>query len=84
MQQTKPHRTVSKKEVYEQAWWVTVTTEQPDYEYFFGPFEEKEEAEANLSGYVRDLSDEGATQIKSTICWCQPKAITTALIPLSA
>ncbi|MGB7414797.1 MAG: DUF1816 domain-containing protein [Thermosynechococcaceae cyanobacterium] len=68
---------------YAQAWWVTVTTQQPDYEYLFGPFEHKAEAEENLGGYLRDLSDEGATQMTITIDWCKPDAITRDLRQVS-
>lgn len=69
---------------YKLAWWVTVTTQQPDYEYFFGPFEQKDEAEKHLSGYSQDLSDEGATQIQATVIWCKPKALTRDMRQVSA
>ena len=62
---------------FDQAWWIIVTTEQPNYEYFFGPFESKQHAVIQQSGCVKDLYDEGAINIKSFIRWCQPKAITS-------
>ena len=64
---------------YEKGWWVIITTEQPNYKYAFGPFDQRREAVANQSGYVKDLYDEGATQIKSTIRWYQPQEITIDL-----
>ncbi len=54
---------------FDKAWWIIVTTEQPNYEYFFGPFESKQLAVIQQSGYVKDLYDEGATNIKSFIRW---------------
>ncbi len=68
---------------YAQAWWVTVTTQQPNYEYLFGPFEHQAEAEENQSGYLKDLSDEGATEVTATICWCKPDTITRDLSQVS-
>ena len=62
---------------FDQAWWIIVRTEQPSYEYFFGPFESRQVAVTEQSGYVKDLYDEGATNIKSFIRWCQPEAITS-------
>lgn len=62
---------------FEQAWWIVVRTEQPKYEYFFGPFEQKQEALSLESGYVSDLCEEGATNVKSWIRWCQPTSITS-------
>lgn len=84
IQNQKSDESAPPEDTYPLAWWVTVTTQQPDYEYFFGPFEQKDEAEKHLCGYSQDLSDEGAIQIKASVIWCQPEAITRALRQVSA
>ncbi|PZD72168.1 hypothetical protein C1752_03754 [Acaryochloris thomasi RCC1774] len=80
----KSYETSPQEDDYDQAWWVTVTTQQPNYEYLFGPFKDKKEAEENLSGYIKDLADEGAIQIEAEVCWCKPQAITRDLRQISA
>ncbi|MEO0375798.1 MAG: DUF1816 domain-containing protein [Cyanobacteria bacterium P01_A01_bin.17] len=78
-----PYRTSARGDGYAQAWWITLTTQQPSYEYLFGPFKKKEEAEENLSGYIKDLADEGAMQIEADIRWRKPKTITRDLKQVS-
>lgn len=83
LQRDQNHGAITPDRSYEEAWWVTVTTEQPNYEYLFGPFESQGEAEENRDGYLEDLSDEGAQVIQSKIQWCKPDAITRDLRQLS-
>ena len=64
---------------YEEAWWLEITTNQPDFEYFFGPFPQKCDVAIRKSGFIKDLYDEGATNIQSDIRWCRPTEITTEL-----
>lgn len=58
------------------AWWVEVRTENPVCLYYFGPFKSNADAAAHQSGYLEDLSREGATNIQAEIKRCQPKELT--------
>lgn len=46
------------------AYWLEITTENPQCIYYFGPFATREEAITCQSGYLDDLSAEGAINIK--------------------
>ncbi len=59
-----------------QPWWVEVTTVQPDCTYYFGPFENPDEATVARSGYVEDLKNEGAAKIEAVIKRCKPTSLT--------
>ena len=59
------------------AWWVKITTEQPNCTYYFGPFATGNEADAAQAGYVEDLEGEFATDIRVSIEQrCQPTYLT--------
>ena len=58
------------------AWWIEVTTHEPDCIYYFGPFDTLEEAELSCAGYVQDLTAEGAQGISTLVKRCHPKAMT--------
>jgi hypothetical protein len=58
------------------AWWVEIVTENPSCTYYFGPFLNSEEAEAEKSGYIEDLEQEGAKGITVTIKRCKPVELT--------
>ena len=59
------------------AWWVKITTEQPNCTYYFGPFATKNEADTDRSGYVEDLESESAIGIYVSIEQrCQPTYLT--------
>ena len=58
------------------AWWVEVSTENPDYTYYFGPFSGQDEAEAAKGGYVQDLEQEGAQNIQATVKRTKPNRLT--------
>lgn len=56
--------------------WVEVTTESPCCTYYFGPFQNYQEAEIMYPGYIEDLEMEGAEQIKASIKRCRPEKLT--------
>ncbi len=58
------------------AWWVEVTTDNPRCVYYFGPFPSKEVAQTHQGGYVEDLEQEGAADIKINIQRCKPSNLT--------
>lgn len=76
--------TETERTAFDKAWWVIVTTEKPNVEYFFGPFLSKADAVSHQSGYIKDLYDEGAINIRYKIRWCQPTIITNDLNRVSA
>lgn len=45
------------------AYWMAITTQEPNYIYYFGPFLTEAEAEGYRTGYVSDLEAEGARVI---------------------
>ncbi len=57
-------------------WWIEVTTAEPHYTYYFGPFKDAEEAKAARLGYIEDLEKEGAKGITDTIKRCKPAEVT--------
>ena len=58
------------------AWWVEVKTQQPECVYYFGPFLTSGEAQKQMPGYIKDLEDEGAVEIESTVKRCKPTQLT--------
>jgi Domain of unknown function (DUF1816) len=61
------------------AWWVEVSTAQPSFTYYFGPFAAAKLAESAASGYIEDLQGESAQDIRSTIKRCKPDQLTIEL-----
>jgi hypothetical protein len=59
-------------------WWVKVSTKQPDFTYFFGPFESSTEAASHQDGYIQDLQEEGVTEIQVCLQKGKPKKLTLA------
>ena len=53
------------------AWWAKIETKQPDTTYWYGPFITKRSLEKNMSSFIKDLSDEGSTNIKSSLVRCK-------------
>ena len=49
------------------AWWANIETEQPNTTYWYGPFITKRSLKANMSSFIKDLSDEGSTNIQHTL-----------------
>lgn len=58
------------------AWWVEITTQQPDCTYYFGPFARAEEARQSQAGYIQDLDKEGPQAIAAQIKWGNPQELT--------
>ena len=61
------------------AWWIQAITSEPKCIYFFGPFDDANEAKLNQNGYVQDLQSEGAIDINVTVKYCQPSNLTLEL-----
>lgn len=61
-------------------WWVKITTSEPNCVYYFGPFEDEQEAAQAKPGFVEDLQQEGARQIQTSLQNTQePKQLTIEL-----
>ncbi|AFY39634.1 protein of unknown function DUF1816 [[Leptolyngbya] sp. PCC 7376] len=59
------------------AYWLEVTTETPECTYYFGPFNNREEAVSAQGGYLEDLANEGAVNIRVNLKRCStPKELT--------
>ncbi len=58
------------------AYWVKITTANPVCTYYFGPFISHKEADTAKPGFVEDLKEEGAKEIKVGIERCKPKQLT--------
>jgi Domain of unknown function (DUF1816) len=59
-----------------QAWWVRISTMQPNCTYYFGPFACKEEAGTAIAGYIEDLENEAAQGIQAQIRRSKPLYLT--------
>ena len=57
-------------------WWVEITTTEPYYTYYFGPFSSASEAEVARPGYIEDLESEGAHFKEVAIKRCKPSVLT--------
>ena len=49
------------------AWWAKVDTGNPSATYWYGPFLTRRSLNENLEKFLKDLSDEGSTDIKHSI-----------------
>ncbi|HAC65929.1 MAG TPA: CpcD phycobilisome linker protein [Cyanothece sp. UBA12306] len=58
------------------SWWVEISTTHPQCLYYFGPFDDQEEAGFHQGGYIQDLLGEGAQNITVRIKQCQPLTLT--------
>lgn len=58
------------------AWWVRISTTEPEVIYYFGPFDSFEEGKDSQGGYIEDLEQEGAVGISVEILWCSPFNLT--------
>lgn len=58
------------------ACWIKITTENPRCTYYFGPFLTEKEARENQQGYIDDLLEEGAKDIKTLIRRFKPTDLT--------
>ena len=53
------------------AWWAKIETENPNVTYWYGPFITKRSLKDSISSFIKDLSDEGSTNIKHTLVRCK-------------
>ena len=53
------------------AWWAKVETDQPCITYWYGPFLTKRSLKDNISFFIKDLSDEGSTNIQYSLVRCK-------------
>ena len=53
------------------AWWAKIETKTPDTTYWYGPFITRRSLEKNISSFIKDLSDEGSTNIKRSLVRCK-------------
>ena len=53
------------------AWWAKIETENPNATYWYGPFITKRSLKDSISSFIKDLSDEGSTNIKHTLVRCK-------------
>jgi hypothetical protein len=60
-----------------QAWWLKVKTQSPDCIYYFGPFDSKEEATFLQAGYLEDLIQEGAQNVRLAVEKACPQQLTS-------
>jgi hypothetical protein len=58
------------------SWWVRIQTGNPEYTYYFGPFERRAIAHQKLPGFIQDLRAESAHIIDSSVEWCNPPQLT--------
>lgn len=58
------------------AWWVKINTDKPVCTYYFGPFDNSDEARSHQGGYIEDLKNEGADVFTPQIQWCKPEKLT--------
>ncbi len=53
------------------AWWAKIETKNPSATYWYGPFLTKNSLKENRSAFMKDLTDEGSTNIKHSIVRCK-------------
>ena len=53
------------------AWWAKIETEQPNSIYWYGPFITKSSLKKNMTAFIKDLTDEGSTNIKHSLFRCK-------------
>lgn len=59
------------------SWWIEIKTESPSCTYYFGPFNDANEAETYKAGYIEDLEQEGAQRIQAQVMRCSdPEKLT--------
>jgi hypothetical protein len=57
-------------------WWTKLYTKNPFCIYYFGPFEQAEEARKSQYGYIEDLENEDATVVFVKILQINPQDLT--------
>jgi Domain of unknown function (DUF1816) len=59
-----------------QAWWIEISTLQPQCIYYFGPFITKNEANMLMPEYIEDLENESAQGIQTDVKRRKPTLLT--------
>lgn len=59
-------------ESWKRSWWIKVKTSIPACTYYFGPFDDEQEAKLSQWGYIEDLAREGAQDISVEIQRIRP------------
>jgi hypothetical protein len=57
-------------------WWVEIVTAHPQCIYYFGPFQNPQEAQTMRPGYIEDLQAEEAKGIQASVKYCKPQQLT--------
>ena len=73
-----------KNKTQESGWWIEILTNNPNYTYYFGPFNSYWKAEWSKNGYIQDLEQEKALIANVAIGKWQPRQLTFAAMPFSA
>ncbi|MEA5509721.1 DUF1816 domain-containing protein [Crocosphaera sp. UHCC 0190] len=71
-----PMRDTNMLQTIQIPWWIIIHTNVPLCTYYFGPFDNLEEANNAQLGYIEDLNQEKAQDIKVIIKQCQPTNLT--------
>ena len=53
------------------AWWAKIDAEKPSATYWYGPFITKRSLKKNIQSFIKDLSDEGSTNIQHSLVRCK-------------
>ena len=53
------------------AWWAKIQTANPNVTYWYGPFLSKRNLEDNMFSFIKDLTNEGSTDIKHSLVSCK-------------
>ena len=53
------------------AWWAKIETVEPNCTYWYGPFLTKNSLKENMNYFIKDLSDEGITNVKHNLVRCK-------------
>ena len=53
------------------AWWAKIETDQPNATYWYGPFITKRSLKENLILFIKDLAEEGSTNIQHNLVRCK-------------
>ncbi len=53
------------------AWWAKVETKTPEVTYWYGPFLTKRSLKDNLEFFLKDLTDEGSSNISHSFMRCK-------------
>jgi hypothetical protein len=64
--------------LFQPAWWIEIHTQRPACTYYFGPFDNEQEAKLSQPGFIDDLLHEKAQGITAELKQGCPKQLTIA------